>query len=233
MAKNSKRRFLLAATVAAAGFVLAACPGTDRMTAPPGNQIVTDTLSAVVMATGSVVKGELTAVPAQAYPGADIQVGDLDGNINGTAVRGQIGFDLSGLPQGIQIQGAELTAQQCAVNGFPFTGGLGNVIIRHMTYAVPFDTTVFFKQALDSTVDTLTTTTALGIRSLIVTNMVTSDIAVGRPASQFQLQMSDEDVNGDGVSDNVVFAADSANTFDCTPVGGQQPRLIITYHKPS
>jgi hypothetical protein len=233
MAKYSTRQLLLATSVAAAGLVLVACPGTDRMTAPPGNQIVTDTLSAVLQATGYVQTGqEGSGQMAQAFPGWPSVVGDFSGNVNGTAVRGQIGFDLTGLPQGITVQGATLTAYQCAVNGDPI-GNLGDVIVRHMSYPVPFDTTVFFKTALDSTVDTLSTSDALGPRSIIVTSSVVSDLGANRTASQYQLQMSSVDLEF-GQSDNAVFSADSANMFGlCPAVAGQQPRLIIVYRAPT
>ena len=228
MANSPLRKRSRTAAVLAVGLILAGCPGTERMTSPV-NQIITDTISAALTQTGSVWTGqEGSGQPALAFPSSDVLVGDQDGFVNGTAVRGFIGFNLDSLPKGISIQQATLTATQCAVSNFPFDN-LGNVVVQHVSYPVPLDTTPFFIAPLDSTVDTLSSTTTLGARTIIVTSSVTADIAASRSSSQYRLSMSSVDLNADGNSDYVAFAADSAHTTDCKPTSGQQPKLIILY----
>ncbi len=228
MANPSIRKLSVVLALGAAGAILAGCPGTERTTAPSNQQIITDTISAALQQTGSVETGaEGSGQPAMANPSTDILVGDEDGNVNGTAVRGFIGFSLGSLPPGSQIQQATLTATQCAVNGFPFDN-LGNVLIQHLVYAVPLDTTAFFAASTDS-MFTLSQATTLGPRTVTVTSGVLADYMANRSSSQFRLSMSSTDLNADGVSDFVAFAADSAHTFDCKPQGGQQPKLVILY----
>ena len=228
MVHNSVRKLSLVAALGAVAIVIAGCPGTERMTSPP-NQIITDTILSASAQTGTIWSGaEGSGLPATAYPGTNVLVGNEDGSINGTAVRGFIGFDISGLPKTITIRQATLTATQCAFGGFPFDN-LGNVIVQHMSYSVPLDTTAFFATPIDASLDTLSDTTTLGPRTVTVTSSVSSDVAAGRSSSQYRLSMSGADLNADGVSDFVAYATDSAHTYDCKPVGGQQPRLIVLY----
>jgi hypothetical protein len=228
MANHSIRRLSLVAVLGATAVILAACPGTERTTAPP-NADVTDTIAAALPQTGSVWTGaEGSGLPAMAYPNTDVLVGDEDGVVNGTAVRGFIGFDLTSIPKGSQIEQATLTATQCAISGFPFDN-LGDVVVQHVSYPVPLDTTPFFIAPLDASLDTLSDTTTLGPRTITVTSSVSADFAANRTSSQFRLSMSSTDLNADGVSDYVAFATDSAHTYDCKPQGGQQPRLIVLY----
>src|SRR5271165_3391397 len=227
MTHYSVRKFFVVTALGTVAVTLAGCPGTARMTSPP-NGIITDTIQSASLQTGSIYVGEGSGAAAVAYPGTDVLVGDQDALLNGTAVRGFVGFDISALPKGITIRQATITATQCAFSGFPFDN-LGDVVVQHMTYAVPFDTTAFFANPIDASVDTLSDTTTLGPRTITVTSSVSADVAANRTSSQYRLSMSSTDYNGDGVSDYVVFATDSAHTYDCKPVGGQQPRLIILY----
>jgi hypothetical protein len=232
MANYPRRRLLLTTSALVTILILAGCPGTERMTAP-SNQIVTDTISAALPQTGSVWSGaEGSGLNAMAFPNSDILVGDQDAFVNGTAVRGFIGFDLTALPKNISIQQATLTATQCAVSNDPF-GNLGDVIVQHVSYPVPLDTTPFFIAPLDATLDTLSSTTTLGVRTVVVTSAVTADYVAARASSQYRLSMSSVDLNADGNSDFVAFASDSAHTTDCRPSSGQQARLIILYRPPA
>ena len=179
MANYPHRRRLLTASALVAVLILAGCPGTERMTSP-SNQIITDTISAALPQTGSVWSGaEGSGLNALAFPNSDILVGDQDAFVNGTAVRGFIGFDLTALPKNISIQQATLTATQCAFSNDPF-GNLGEVIVQHVSYPVPLDTTPFFIAPLDATLDTLSTTTTFGVRTVVVTLAVTADYAASR-----------------------------------------------------
>ena len=100
MANSSIRKFSLIVALGIAAAIVAGCPGTERVTAPP-NGFVTDTILDSLQQTGSVQTGaEGSGQPALAYPATDILVGDEDGNVNGTAVRGFIGFSLKGTAKG-------------------------------------------------------------------------------------------------------------------------------------
>ncbi|MFI5249360.1 MAG: hypothetical protein ACHQTF_05310 [Gemmatimonadales bacterium] len=184
-----------------------------------------DTVMVAAEQTGFVESG--AGDQAFASPGSDIRVGDDAARDPLIAVRGFIGFDLSTLPSGIHVQSATLVATQCAISGSPFT--LGNVVVDHVTYPAPFDTTVFAQSAIAMQVGTLSTDGSIGARSVSVTSSVANDLAASRGSSQFRLRMSTDNDAGNGPSNQVIFASDSAHTLDCTPAAGQQPRLVITF----
>jgi hypothetical protein len=221
------RAYRVAALAAATltGSLAAACSSSSYGSGPSSNNDRSDTVMVAAEQTGFVESG--AGVQAIASPGSDVRVGDDAARDPLIAVRGFVGFDLSKLPGGIQVQSATLVATQCAVSGSPFT--LGNVVVDHVTYAVPFDTTVFAASAIASQVGTLSTDESIGARSVSVTSSVASDIAAQRTSSQFRLRMSTSDDAGNGPSNQVIFASDSAHTLDCTPAAGQQPRLVIIF----
>lgn len=214
--------FAFAATIA--GSLVAAC-STSGNGVGPSSSARSDTLMVAAEQTGFVQSG--AGDPAFASPGTDIVVGDEAARDPLIDVRGFIGFDISSLPSGIRLQSATLVATQCGISGSPFS--LGNVVVDHVSYAVPFDTAVFAETALATTIGTLSTDSSLGTRSVSVTSSVANDILDGRTSSQFRLRMSGNADAGNGPSNQVIFASDSANTLDCTPVSAQQPRLIIAF----
>jgi len=220
------RGYRLAALAAAAltGSLAVACSSSSTGVGPSSNDR-SDTVMVAAEQTGFVESG--AGDPAFASPGSDIRVGDDAARDPLIAVRGFVGFDLSSLPRGIHVQSATLVATQCAVSGSPFT--LGNVVVDHVTYPVPFDTAVFAESAIAMQVGTLSTDPSIGERSVSVTSSVAEDIAAGRDSSQFRLRMSSNNDAGNGPSNQVIFASDSAHTLDCTPAGGQQPRLAIAF----
>jgi hypothetical protein len=219
--------YRLAALAAAAltGSLAVACSSSSNGVGPSGNNNRSDTVMVAAQQTGYVESG--AGDPAFASPGSDIRVGDDAARDPLIAVRGFIGFDLSSLPSGIHVQSATLVATQCAISGSPFT--LGNVVVDHVTYPAPFDTTVFAETAIAMQVGTLSTDASIGTRTVSVTSSVVNDLAAGRDSSQFRLRMSTSNDAGNGPSNQVIFASDSAHTVDCTPASGQQPRLVIAF----
>ncbi|GEM_PF-6163641 len=220
------RAYRLAALAAATltGSLAVACSSSSSSVGLSSNDR-SDTVTVAAEQTGFVESG--AGDPAFASPGSDIIVGDDAARDPLIGVRGFVGFDLTSLPRGINVQSATLVAAQCAISGSPFI--LGNVVVDHVTYAVPFDTTVFAANAIASQVGTLSTDASIGMRSLAVTSSVANDIAASRGSSQFRLRMSTNNDAGNGPSNQVIFASDSAHTQDCTPASGQQPRLIIVF----
>ncbi len=220
------RAYRMAALAAATltGSLAVACSSSSTGVGS-SNDNRSDTVMVAAEQTGFVESG--AGDQAFASPGSDIRVGDDAARDPLIAVRGFIGFDLSTLPSGIHVQSATLVATQCAISGSPFT--LGNVVVDHVTYPAPFDTTVFAQSAIAMQVGTLSTDGSIGARSVSVTSSVANDLATSRGSSQFRLRMSTDNDAGNGPSNQVIFASDSAHTLDCTPAAGQQPRLVITF----
>jgi hypothetical protein len=214
-------RLVIVVLAAAAATTFVACSTSDNAVGPTNAR--SDTVMVAAAQTGFVQSG--AGDQAIASPGSDVRVGDDAARDPLIDVRGFIGFDLSGLPGGLRLQSVTLVATQCAVTGSPFA--LGSVVVDHVNYAAPFDTAVFAETPLASIVGTLSTDTTLGPRSITVTSSVANDIAAGRTSSQFRLRMSTANDAGNGPSNQVIFASDSANTADCAPAAAQQPRLVI------
>jgi hypothetical protein len=129
--------------------------------------------------------------------GADLRIGD---NAMLT-YRGFVTFDLSALPEGIEIATAELGVSQTAIVGTPFD--LGALSTVHVTYAL-VNGVAWSAPAL-STMDPLTTTAALGPRTVDISAAVAEDyadrIARGNYA-QFRLEFpkpNNNDVDSDMV----------------------------------
>jgi hypothetical protein len=224
MTPRAHRLAALAFAATITGSLVAAC-STSGNGVGPSNSARSDTVMVAAEETGFVQSG--AGDPAFASPGTDIVVGDEAARDPLIDVRGFVGFDLSSLPSGIHLKSATLVATQCAISGSPFS--LGNVVVDHVSYAVPFDTTVFAESAISTTIGTLSTDASLGPRSMSVTSSVANDISASRTSSQFRLRMSGNADAGNGPSNQVIFASDSANTSDCTPASAQQPRLIIAF----
>jgi hypothetical protein len=224
MTPRAHRLAALAFAATITGSLVAAC-STSGNGVGPSNSARSDTVMVAAEQTGFVQSG--AGDPAFSSPGTDIVVGDEASRDPLIDVRGFVGFDLSSLPSGIHLESATLVATQCAISGSPFS--LGNVVVDHVSYAAPFDTAVFAEAAIATSIGTLSTDTSLGPRSVSVTSSVENDIVNGRTSSQFRLRMSGNADAGNGPSNQVIFASDSANTFECTPVSADQPRLIVAF----
>lgn len=132
--------------------------------------------------------------------GADLRIGDNAA----LAYRGFVTFDLSTLPDGIEIEGAALRVRQVSVIGTPFD--LGVVNATHIIYAA-VNSTAWNAAALGS-MGALTSTEALGPRSLGVAAALAEDYTerVARlNRTQYRLEFPTA-TTGDGDQDNLDLA---------------------------
>jgi hypothetical protein len=166
----------------------------------------------------------------KAYNGIETVVGDVDGDINGSLVRGLIQFPLDSIPRGAIVTEAKLVLFQCKVAGHPFTK-LGNVVVEEVTYNDPFDTSAFNSPRIGPALGVLSNNTTLEKKTLIITPTIQADLKAGRLFSQFRLRESIFDGNADSVTDYVAFGTVGFFHHLCRGLPpGKDPLLIVTYH---
>jgi hypothetical protein len=175
--------------------------------------------------TGYIVTGSYHI----AFRGIEPVVGDVDGDVNRSIVRGLLEFPIDTIPAGSTLTDAKLLLTQCKVAGKPFTK-LGNVVVEHITYGDPFDTSAFDSPRIGAAVGMLSDNPSLGKRTLVITPVVQADLAAGRKLSQYRLRMSLFDGNADSVSDYVAFHTENYRSHICPGANGVNPLLIVTYH---
>jgi hypothetical protein len=132
--------------------------------------------------------------------GVDLRIGDNAA----LTYRGFVTFDLSTLPDGVEIEAAALRVRQVSVIGTPFV--LGAVNATHITYDA-VNSTAWNAPALGS-MGALTSSDAPGPRSLAVGAAVAADYTerVARAnRTQYRLEFPTL-TNGDGDGDNVDLA---------------------------
>jgi hypothetical protein len=138
--------------------------------------------------------------------------------------RGFMSFDLSSIPSGASVEGAELRFYQVKVGGDPY-GKLGSLILDHVDYGSQLDASAYNTPALDSAM--LGQQTIPGSWYILADQSITSwlekDLAAGRPHFQVRLRFATE-TDGDGDEDYA--GIESANNFFGT---GNIPQLIVTY----
>ncbi len=159
------------------------------------------------MAASVGIDGELTryrtSIGGVSAVGSALRIGD-----NAMIVyRGFVTFDLSKLPDGAEIESATMGVRQVAVTGTPFD--LGVVNANHITYDIV--SSVAWNVPALSSMGALTSTTALGPRSLDVTAAVADDYAQRAARfdrSQYRLEFPNA-YNGDGDGDNLDLATET------------------------
>ena len=132
--------------------------------------------------------------------GDDLRIGD---NAMLT-YRGFVTFDLLKLPGGAEIENATFGVRQTAFTGTPFDMGVVNTV--HIVYGI-VDSTAWNAVPLGM-MDPLTTTTAVGPRSVDVTAAVADDYAdraTRSNRSQYRLEFPSL-TNGDGDQDTIELA---------------------------
>ncbi len=164
-----------------------------------------------------------------AFHGIEPVVGDVDGDVNKSIVRGLLEFPIDTIPAGSTLTDAKLLLTQCKVVGKPFSK-LGNVVVEHITYVDPFDSSAFDSPRIGAAVGTLSDNPGLGKRTLVVTPVVQADLTAGRKLSQYRLRMSLFDGDADSVSDYVAFHTENFWGHICPGATGSNPLLIVTYH---
>lgn len=210
----------LAAGIMVAGFLPAA------IVACSGPNLPVDTVFATPGLTGYIVSGTQHDLRTD----EDLAVGDADGNVPGSTLRGVMSFDLTSLPMGATVVSVKLYDRECAVSGHPIPG-LGNVLVEHVYFGPSVDTSAYDIAPLDTTGGVFTSDSSLGPRQRYVTAAVVADRAAGRTVSQYRLQMSEFENTFDSTSNYVAFQAPSGAHNDiCNPVVREGAQIIIRYH---
>jgi hypothetical protein len=138
--------------------------------------------------------------------------------------RGFMSFDLTGIPRGASIVGAELRFYQAKVGGDPY-GKLGSLVLDHVDLGSSLSDSSFGTPALDSY--TLPVQRSANnwytVANQPVATWLAQDLAAGRVRFQVRLRFVQEQ-DGDGQED--FSGIESGNNFFGT---GNVPQLIVTY----
>ena len=174
---------------------------TDLAGNPLTNQAEVSFTTSKRMVTTAPVVADLTRYRVSnggvSAVGDDLRIGD---NAMLT-YRGFVTFDLVGMPGGAEIEKAAFSVQQTAYIGTPFD--MGNVNTVHILYGI-VNSTAWNAVPLGM-MDPLTTTTAIGPRSVDVTGAVAEDYADRAARSnrtQYRLEFPTA-TNGDGDQDTI------------------------------
>jgi hypothetical protein len=225
MIRPTSLRCLARLAVVALGSGAAALAPVAIVACSSGPGLPVDTIFGTPDLSGYVVGGAQQAVRTN----EDLAVGNADGNVPGSTLRGLMSFNLATLPAGATVVSAKVYSRECAIVGHPIPG-MGNILIEHVYYGQSADTSAFDTPALDTTGGVFTTDSTQGPRQRLQTSSVLADIAAGRGVSQFRLQMSEVENNYDTTSDYVAFQApNGANNDICNPVTREGTQLIVTY----
>lgn len=156
-------------------------------------------------------------------------VGDLDSTIHAPAgFRAVYGFSLATVPAGAHITLATLKISVCGSVGSPITK-LGDAIVDHIMFAVPFDSTAYAGGTLAPDIGALATDLLGHPGAVDATASVASDVAAGRPYSQYRVRMANLDSNNDGHDDILYFTTDAAHSGLCPYLAAQAPQLIVAF----
>ncbi|HEX2779415.1 MAG TPA: hypothetical protein VHM30_07940 [Gemmatimonadaceae bacterium] len=123
----------------------------------------------------------------------------------GVTYRSTLGFDLTKLPSGATVTQATLTVTQCRVGGSPYTA-LGSLMVDQIDLNNGLSDAAFSGLTIAGSIGTLSSSAAIGPRTLDVTTQVKADVAAHRAVSGFRLRFSARDTNGDAVSDFIQIA---------------------------
>lgn len=149
----------------------------------------------------------------------DIRIGD-----NGQSVmRGFVSFDLSPLPQGVQIGKATVRLYQAKVVENPFSIH-GSLQIDYLTYGETLDADDYGLSALSLSFAAINQSKTEGWKEVDVTSKVKEDLANARSLSQFRIHFTNETVSNEKKENYVSFeSAENANKT------GNTPQLVVSY----
>jgi hypothetical protein len=119
-----------------------------------------------------------------------------------------LSFDLTDLPEDAEIQVATLVVEQVGINGTPYTD-LGEVNVEHVSFTAVDDDA--FTAEPHGNAGVLSSSAALGVRSLDVTEAVAGDHSIrwtGVENTQFRLCF-DEAFDYDDTGDSAELSRDS------------------------
>lgn len=138
--------------------------------------------------------------------------------------RGFVSFDLSTLPQGVEIYEATLRLYQAQVIGNPYSSQ-NKLRLDHITYGDSLDASDFSSPALSSNFAVLSQDSKLGWKEAEVRDRLKEDLANARSISQFRIHFEKEVTGGGPAGDFVFFesADDSLGTKNT-------PQLIVKYY---
>jgi hypothetical protein len=159
---------------------------------------------------GSAIEEEggntTTIVPAEPVAGASLL---------GTLIHGLCGFDLGELPTGGRVVGAKLRLYQNKVAGTPYLS-FGDLIVDHVDLGSDVDDADYDSTPLQAAIGVLSSTPALGWKTVDVTDAVLDDLTSGRQRSEFRLRFAAEERTG----------GDDYANFD-GPSGANPPELVV------
>jgi hypothetical protein len=212
--KEPTMLFVVRGMLLAVLFVGAGCGGGG------GGNLVSITLTSDPAVDGFTTQGGGFAV-------GFVLVGDEVGN---DGIRGLYRFPLAALPAGASISSATLNVNQFeASTGSPYdaAAGLGNLQVESVDISLGLnaglDQDDYATAALSAIPGNLSTSAALGPRSLTVTGAVQADRAAGRLTSDFRVRFTSQ-TNGNGAADQVKLNSGSDNGGT-----GAFPTLVIRY----
>ena len=170
---------------------------------------------------GSLLHATLRSV------GANTNVAVIPGDdANGIAYRSTLGFDLTKIPSHASVTQATLTVTQCRVGGDPF-GVLGALVVDQINLTGGLSDAAYAGLTLSADIGTLSSTPAIGARTLDVTAQVRADRDAGRRVTAYRLRYASHDTNNDAVSDYVQVALPRDGICDTSPA----PRLHVEYNR--
>ena len=136
--------------------------------------------------------------------------------------RGFVSFELSSLPQGVQVQEATLRLYQTKVEGNPY-GNLGSLKVDHLNFGDSLEDADYATPAILSSFATVSSKALIEWKDMNVTREVKDDLSVGRSRSEFRIHFTTE-VTG-ATSDFAYF--ESAENTEGT---GNTPQLVVKYY---
>ena len=159
--------------------------------------------------------------------GANTNVAVIPGDdAHNVTYRGTLGFDLTKIPSGASVTQATLTVTQCNVGGNPF-GALGALVVDHIDLTAGLTDAAFSGETLESNIGTLSSTPAIGARTLDLTAQVQADMAAHRRVTGYRLRFSIRDTNNDSVTDFVQIALSRDGVCTVQP----EPKLQVKYNR--
>jgi len=167
-----------------------------------------------------IVEADGTVYEDDAY---GISCGQIDLNVG---VRGFVVFDITGLPVDATIVAATLTLRQFQISGSPYAKLGGAIVLDRIDIGAVLDAGDYSSVAYESGFGTLSTSEALGTRSLEVGPQVQADRTAGHDLSSYRLRFV---IEADGT-----VSADYANfNSQENPDGsGVTPTLTVYYTLP-
>lgn len=222
-----RRRGVIGAFIACVGCATMACDNS-KVVAPAMGE---DTL--VVTRTDILVEDPVLEGTIRSDAGVDFLYTLFAGSNPYTTglYRAFFGFELAPIPTGSAVTNAQLSITLCAMSATPFDS-LGPLIAEHVDYGNGTMLDSYSMAPLEATQYVVATAGPLATHTVDVTSAVASDMAAGRPHSEFRLRFANHD--GDSVNDGVAIVGTVNQSCDgglngVTPVGSK-PQLTVTSH---